>query len=62
VNPKCYTYILCHVRKVKFKKGSNGEECGNDDGEVEININAPSNGNEEIKVVKTGNKRGRPRK
>ena len=61
INQKWYSYILCHVRKVKFKKGGNGEEWISDDGE-EVNQNLLLNDNEEAKISKTGNKRGRPRK
>ena len=62
VNQKCYSYILCHVRKVKYKKGGPGDETG----EIEEISSIPQmyikQENEEVKVAKSGNKRGRPRK
>lgn len=61
VNPKCYSYILCHVRKVNYKKGKSGED-GSDEGEEIVQSQSIQNGDEEMKMSKTGNKRGRPRK
>lgn len=60
VNPKCYSYILCHVRKVKFRKGA-GDDAGSENVDNPVGSNN-KNPNEEAKVTKTGNKRGRPRK
>ena len=50
------------MRKVKYKKGGGGEECASNENESEVIPRAPSANNEETKVNKTGNKRGRPRK
>lgn len=50
------------MRKVKYKKGNIGDECGSDEEKEVSSRITPKEGQEEAKVTKTGNKRGRPRK
>jgi hypothetical protein len=61
VNQKCYSYILCHVRKVSFKKGKNDVDVSDSDIGLATS-QAILNGDEEVKQVKPTGKRGRPRK
>jgi len=53
---------LCHVRKVKFRKTGGDEDGVSDENVDRVSGVNPVNDNEESKTIKTGNKRGRPRK